>query len=97
LGDDEINFQVCKASAAAPQHMPAANGMEGDLKTIVRNLKKGTEVEAIELALEQTQWNRKEAARHLNISYKALLNKIRDYGLGQRTMPLRKRASASLL
>jgi two-component system response regulator AtoC len=81
----DMNIQDGSVSATVPQRMPAANGIESDLKTIVRNLKEGTEVEAIELALEQTQWNRKEAARHLNISYKTLLNKIRNYGLARKT------------
>ncbi|HEY0758961.1 MAG TPA: sigma-54 dependent transcriptional regulator [Acidisarcina sp.] len=34
------------------------------------------EREAIKQMLAQTQWNRKEAARRLKVSYKALLNKI---------------------
>jgi DNA-binding NtrC family response regulator len=32
-------------------------------------------------ALEETNWNRKKAARLLNISYKSLLNKIKECGL----------------
>jgi DNA-binding NtrC family response regulator len=38
---------------------------------------------AIGEALQQTNWNRKAASRLLKISYKALLYKIRDYGLGE--------------
>jgi DNA-binding NtrC family response regulator len=59
---------------------PAKTGT-GDLKSMVRNLKDEAEMEAIGKALERTKWNRKEAARALNISYKALLYKIRQYGL----------------
>ncbi|MGH9452399.1 MAG: helix-turn-helix domain-containing protein [Terriglobia bacterium] len=33
--------------------------------------------------MKRTKWNRKEAARLLNISYKALLYKIRQYNLDQ--------------
>jgi DNA-binding NtrC family response regulator len=33
-------------------------------------------------ALEQTHWNRKRAARELQISYKSLLNKIKQIGVG---------------
>jgi two-component system response regulator AtoC len=40
-----------------------------------------TERELILKALERTQWNRKRAARELQISYKALLYKIRQTGL----------------
>ncbi|MBV8207484.1 MAG: sigma-54-dependent Fis family transcriptional regulator [Acidobacteria bacterium] len=53
----------------------------GGLKSLVRSLKDQAEGEAIRRALEQTNWNRKTAAAILNISYKALLYKIRQYGL----------------
>jgi len=49
------------------------------LKSIVRSVKDEAEIQAISKALEQTEWNRKEAALLLNISYKALLYKIRQY------------------
>lgn len=52
-----------------------------DLKEIVRNLKGATEAQVILDTLEQTSWNRREAARVLNISYKALVYKTRQYGL----------------
>ena len=34
--------------------------------------------------LQQTRWNRKEAAERLQISYKALLYKMKEAGLGER-------------
>lgn len=52
-----------------------------DLKQIVKSLKNGAEMEAIALALEESGWNRKRAASALNISYKALLYKIRQYDI----------------
>ena len=55
----------------------------GGLKSLVRSLKDEAEIQAISRALEQTNWNRKRAAALLNISYKALLYKIRQYGLGE--------------
>jgi two-component system, NtrC family, response regulator AtoC len=51
------------------------------LKGLVRGLKDEAEMEAIARALEQTNWNRKKAAVLLQISYKALLYKIRQYDL----------------
>ena len=36
-------------------------------------------------ALDQTNWNRKQAAALLQISYKALLYKIRQYGIAQQS------------
>jgi hypothetical protein len=38
-------------------------------------------MEAIADALEKTRWCRKDAAKMLGISYKALLYKIRQFGL----------------
>ena len=59
---------------------PASNtGHSRGLKSIVRSVKDEAEIQAISSALEQTEWNRKEAALLLNISYKALLYKIRQY------------------
>jgi len=39
------------------------------------------EREAILKVLNQTNWNRKMAAKLLHISYKAILYKIKEYGL----------------
>jgi two-component system response regulator AtoC len=47
------------------------------LKHISRNLTSNAEREMILRTLQQTQWNRKQAAEILNVSYKTLLNKIR--------------------
>jgi hypothetical protein len=44
-------------------------------------LKDEAEMEAIGDALEKTHWCRKDAAKMLGISYKALLYKIRQFGL----------------
>jgi len=52
---------------------------EGGLKSLVRSLKDEAELRAIEQALVATNWNRKLAAARLNISYKALLYKIKQY------------------
>ena len=55
----------------------------GGLKSVSRNAKDEAEAEAIARALEETNWNRKQAAVLLKISYKALLYKIRQYGIAQ--------------
>jgi transcriptional regulator with PAS, ATPase and Fis domain len=58
---------------------PSHAAVEKGLKSLVRNSKDETELKAIEEALAATNWNRKMAAGRLNISYKALLNKIKQY------------------
>src|SRR6516165_1529528 len=55
-----------------------------DLKQMVKSLKNDAEMEAIGNALEESRWNRKHAASVLNISYKALLYKIRQYDIRPR-------------
>jgi len=52
-----------------------------DLKQMVRDLKTQAETKAIRRALESSKGKRREAAQLLNISTKALQQKIRMYGL----------------
>jgi two-component system response regulator AtoC len=59
----------------------AAESSAGGLKSLSRSAKDEAEAAAITQALEQTNWNRKQAAVLLKISYKALLYKIRQYGI----------------
>src|SRR6202142_877334 len=61
----------------------AAAESGGGLKSLSRTAKDEAEAEAIARALEETNWNRKQAALILKISYKALLYKIRQYGIAQ--------------
>jgi DNA-binding NtrC family response regulator len=57
------------------------SGNNGSLKHLVRNLKGDAESAAIAKTLEETGWNRRAAASDLQISYKALLYKIKQYNL----------------
>jgi two-component system response regulator AtoC len=58
-----------------------ANGGSLDLKAIAKRAAAVAEKRVIARVLEQTRWNRKEAAGRLQISYKALLYKMKDCGL----------------
>jgi DNA-binding NtrC family response regulator len=70
--------------ADIPGRIAAASAdSAGGLKSLSRNAKDEAEAEAIARALEETNWNRKQAAALLQISYKALLYKIRQYGIAQ--------------
>jgi two-component system response regulator AtoC len=65
-----------------PKAVAASAGADSrDLKSMVRGLKDTAEMEAITRTLIQTGWNRKRAAEILNISYKAMLYKVRQYGI----------------
>jgi len=64
----------------SPREEPVAPKEQG-LKALVRGLKDEAEMEAIADALEKTRWCRKDAAKMLGISYKALLYKMRQFNL----------------
>jgi DNA-binding NtrC family response regulator len=63
--------------------------VRSSLKLLVRNAKGEAERGAIAQALEQTHWNRKAAARLLNVSYRALLYKIQEYHMAPPSEPAR--------
>jgi two-component system response regulator AtoC len=54
-----------------------------DLKAVSRRAAQVAEKRVIERVLHQTRWNRKEAAEKLQISYKALLYKMKENGLSE--------------
>jgi DNA-binding NtrC family response regulator len=88
LGDESLAISELhpKSDGSGAQFDPAAqqNPTEaGGLKSLGRSAKDEAEAEAIRKALDETNWNRKQAAALLQISYKALLYKIRQYGLAQ--------------
>ena len=65
----------------SPARRSPRRAEEQGLKALVRGLKDEAEMEAIADALEKTHWCRKDAAKMLGISYKALLYKIRQFNL----------------
>ncbi|MGH9701823.1 MAG: sigma-54-dependent transcriptional regulator [Candidatus Acidiferrales bacterium] len=89
LEDDEGSFRELLEMAATQQRLTPRHTEEqvtptreqGGLKALVRGLKDEAEMEAIADALEKTNWCRKDAARMLGISYKALLYKMRQFNL----------------
>ena len=95
LGDEKlaINELQPRSDGSGAQFDPAmprgsaeatGNGNGGGgLKSLARSAKDEAEADAIAKALNETNWNRKQAAALLQISYKALLYKIRQYGIAQ--------------
>ncbi|WP_260706958.1 sigma-54-dependent transcriptional regulator [Edaphobacter flagellatus] len=83
LGEESsIIEELAPAPAAQPAAGTAVEATSGaGLKALVKNLKGGAEAAAIAQVLEGTGWNRKAAANDLQISYKALLYKIKQYDL----------------
>ncbi len=68
------------AAAAPPKPTapPPPAPLSGSLKDIGRHAAREAERELIFRTLQQTRWNRREAAEILGISYKALLYKIKE-------------------
>ena len=91
LGDESAAIAELQRGSAHELHNAPVAPLEekppqpqADLKEMVRSLKNDAESEVIAQVLEETAWNRKRAATKLNISYKALLYKIRQYDIRPR-------------
>jgi len=52
-----------------------------DLQLLARNAAMKAEREAIDQALAKFRWNRRKAAAYLKVSYKTLLNKMKECGI----------------
>jgi two-component system, NtrC family, response regulator AtoC len=59
------------------------NGARVSLKEVARAASREAEKELILKALTRTRWNRRRAAQELQISYKALLYKLKQIGYGE--------------
>src|SRR5579864_8744453 len=85
LEDDEGSLRELVEMSSARQRTSPRQEVtvprEQGLKALVRGLKDEAEMEAIADALEKTRWCRKDAAKMLGISYKALLYKMRQFNL----------------
>jgi len=96
LEDDEGSLrELVEMSSARQRTSPRQESTpprEQGLKALVRGLKDEAEMEAIADALEKTRWCRKDAAKMLGISYKALLYKMRQFNLDT---PRTRRTSAA--
>ena len=94
LGNEEVMFDemssfVRKDPTQVIKEISPFKMERPSLKEVHRDAIVKAESEVIRKALELTKWNRKKAADILNISYKALLYKIKDCGIDERfsTLP----------
>ena len=89
LGNEEVVLEEL-ASTAEKDSNKATKETNSDkkawpsLKEVHREATIKAEAEVIRKTLELTNWNRKKASHLLNISYKALLYKIKEYGIHER-------------
>ena len=89
-GSDSVAEELEKASESRLQkkmHRAIAEekvDSKGSFTERINDLKKKAEAEVIHRTLNQTYWNRKEAAKILNISYKALLYRLKVLNIRSR-------------
>lgn len=82
LGDEELALSgLISAPLSVPRPVPAGDPRARSLKLAARAASREAERELILKALERTRWNRKRAARELQISYKSLLYKLKQIGM----------------
>ena len=75
----ELEVPAAPAPApAAAEVMAVPVALTGSLKDIARHAAREAERALIYRTLQQTRWNRREAAEILGVSYKALLYKIKE-------------------
>src|SRR6185437_7169414 len=78
---DHNGVKTCSsAPAGLPASMPSVEECKS-LRLYLKNVREAAEKEAIAQTLEKTRWNRKAAARLLNVSYRSILYKIEEYRL----------------
>ncbi|HZP64095.1 MAG TPA: sigma 54-interacting transcriptional regulator [Terriglobales bacterium] len=80
LGDENLAMGGLRA-ILKPDHPD--NGERVSLKQASRAASREAEKELILKILNKTRWNRRRAAQELQISYKALLYKLKQIGYGQ--------------
>jgi two-component system, NtrC family, response regulator AtoC len=80
VGDESVAMGGLRSMLARPDN---GNGGRVSLKEVARAASREAEKELILKALTRTRWNRRRAAEELQISYKALLYKLKQIGYGE--------------
>lgn len=84
MGDQRVIIKSLTQEPTASQAQVVEIRKPIGLRQQIRNLQTNAESLAIANALEETRWNRREAARKMKISYTALRSKIKQYDLDRR-------------
>jgi two-component system, NtrC family, response regulator AtoC len=74
----ETKFAIAEISYGSSPRQRTVGPQSQSLKAAARSASRMAERDLIMKALEKTHWNRKQAAKQLQISYKALLYKIKQ-------------------
>jgi two-component system response regulator AtoC len=85
MGDEQLLLSELRRNSDGAVEINAEEAPEpmeeplSGLRSLVQSVKGEAEKNAISMALEETRWNRKAAARLLQVSYRTLLYKIQQY------------------
>jgi two-component system response regulator AtoC len=93
LGDERLALGNPELLSADPGFRGAAT-RRFSLKEAARAASHQAERQLILQALDRTHWNRKQAARELQISYKAFLYKVKQIGMEESAGPARPKGQA---
>ncbi len=78
----EAAVATAAPATTVPEAEPAPADEDGiDLPALARAAAMRAERQAIEAALTRFRWNRRKVAEYLNVSYKTLLNKMKECGI----------------
>ncbi len=83
LGDDQLAFAGLGVAATETRATQSVETHVHSLKAAARAASREAERDLILEALARTRWNRRRAAQELQISYKSLLYKLKQIGLGE--------------
>jgi two-component system, NtrC family, response regulator AtoC len=81
VGDESVAMGGLRSTLVRSDN--GTNGGRVSLKDVARAASREAEKELILKALTRTRWNRRRAAQELQISYKALLYKLKQIGYGE--------------
>ena len=81
VGDESVAMGGLRSMLVRSDN--GTNGGRVSLKEVARAASREAEKELILKALTRTRWNRRRAAQELQISYKALLYKLKQIGYGE--------------
>ncbi|HVT46194.1 MAG TPA: sigma-54 dependent transcriptional regulator [Vicinamibacterales bacterium] len=76
---DDVAAPLADVAADAPS--PEGDSAPSKLPELARRAALSAEREAIQQALDRFRWNRRKAAQLLGVSYKTLLNKMKECGI----------------
>ena len=84
----ELETKIAAGYSSAmeePESAPKLPAENAGMRSIVRDMKDRAEAQMIQNALDVSGWNRRHAAKYLNISYRGLLYKIQQHRLVPRS------------